>query len=548
MKLFKSTNFINLIIMTTCFVITKTTFSQVTGTSAQWTTEMPNKPKFLQTATDNGAFIVGTNTTDATVIDGKTGTVLWSKDFESLLGTKKCDLQYAMGEAGVLFLFRSKGSNDVLHVLDLKSGEELWSTETFQNIKLSSIIYMPDLGNFIIVTKSNLHMIEARTGKELWRTSKFTGSVAYSRYDKKRKELILLNYKTSWGALVSGYKNQILSLDVTTGEVNWDQSYFGVIHINPKTNRPVFEMIVNDNEIYLMIQGLQVLDRNTGQEKWKTDYDLFDQKPNLGAPSYTYFYKGIAYPLIAEDAIYLVYNKLASAKVMIQKIDKATGNILWEYKVDGRNNPVPNLKLEDGKLIAQLGGRINIVGPEKVGNSWVFTSRYKWVGKYGVVALDASNGNVVWEFKKLSDRITNIEVEGNSVYFADAKKLYAADITTGNVLKTNDIKSIKCGSPFEIVMNKNAIICVGDKGMSKVKTPDLSMDWNVPMSKTSENSELKSTTFLLKGAKMMHFVDITNGKIAASYKFGKGLKYSLADEAKTLFIIGTKEASRYNLK
>jgi outer membrane protein assembly factor BamB len=523
--------------------------AQVSIANPVWKSNFPNKPGFLLYTTSDGNYVVGTNTTNAAVLDGKSGKLKWNANFESLLGTKKCDIQYVMDEAGVLLLYRSKGRSDMLHVIDLETGKELWNSEKFQKLALSSIIYLPELGNFIINTSDVFCMIEARTGNELWQTSKFTGSVAYSKFDIERNELLLLNYKTSWGALLSGYKNQIMSINVATGDVNWEQSYFGVMHINPRSNKPVFEMIVDDNEIYLMVMGLQVLDRNTGKEKWRTEFDLFDQKANLGAPGYTYFYKGIAYPHITEDAVYLVYNKLASSKVNIQKLNKSNGNLLWEYRVDGKNTPVPTLKVADGKLIVQLGGRINIVGPQKVGSTWITSSKYKWVGNFGVLALDLTDGKVIWEHKKLSDQITNVEVSGDKVFFADAKKLYAANLSDGELIKSADVKKIKCGAPFEIVVNGDHVFCIGQQGLGSVRSTDFSLDWSIASSKTDDHSEQSGNLYLLKGDKAMHLVNLTNGKIAATYKYAKGVKYSLLNlnNEKELFVMGAKEAIKYNL-
>ena len=520
---------------------------QVSIAAPKWEGTFPNKPEFLHYATPDAAYVVGTNTTDAAVLDGVSGKVLWNHDFETLLGTKKCGLQYVMHQAGVLFIYRSKGKSDVLHVLDLKTGSELWNSEQFQNLSLSSIIYLPELESFVIVTKTHLHMIEARTGKEKWNNDKFTGSVAYSQYDDARKELILLNYKTSWGALTSGYKNQIMSLNVATGAVNWEQSYFGVIHLNEYSNRPVFEMIVKDENIYLMVMGLQVLNRNTGMEVWRTDFDLYDSKANFGAPGYTYFYRGIAYPLIADDAVYLVYNKQANAKVNVQKLNKSNGNIIWEYRVEGRNNPVPNIRLHEDKLLVQLGGRINIVGPQQVGSTYIFTSKYKWVGDYGVVALDAASGTVVWDYRKLSDRITNIEVKGDKVYFADAKTLYAANISDGKLVQSVGVKSIKCGEPFEVLLLENSILSVGEKGMGSTKLSDFTVDWTVPMSNTSEGSELDGNLYLLKGEKGINMVSLPSGKISATFKYTKGVKYAVTNEGKNLFIMGPKTAARFDI-
>lgn len=525
------------------FISSLYSYAQFTNAKATWSSSFPNKPGYLMYATSDASIVVGTNTTDAAVMDGKSGKVLWRNDFNTMLGSKKCDLQYVMDEAGVLFLYSTK---DVLHVLDINTGQELWKSDSFKNINLNSVIYLPELKSFVIVTKDALHLIEAQTGKKLWRTEKFRGAVAHNYFDKSRNELILLNYKTSWGALASGYKNQIMSIDVRTGNVNWEQEYFGVIHINKKTNKPVFDMMVKDDHVYLMIQGLQVLDRNSGLELWKADYDLFDTKVLLGMPDHAYFYKGIAYPLIEKDAVYLVYNKPAGGKVLIQKLDKRSGNLLWEHKVDGRNNPVPTLKLVDGKLIAQLGGRINVVSPVKVGTSYLYESKYKWDGKFGIIALDEKTGQVAWEFKKLDDRITNVEVIDDKVFFADSKLLRSVHVASGNMVSSVPVKTLKCGNPFEILVRDNKVICVGDNGLAGVNSVDMKPLFNVVHSKAGDHSNATGNTYLLKNDKMISFVDLLSGKVLGMYKYEKGGKYSVGNNGATVTTISAKAVQRFD--
>jgi outer membrane protein assembly factor BamB len=544
-KLKQSANLILVFLFTGIFL--NTAEAQVTVANQAWKTAFPNKPDFLRYATPNGGYIIGTSKTDAAVIDARSGSLLWQANFESKLGTKKCDLQQVIEDAGVLLVYRKKGNADILHVLDLNTGEELWQTERFENLYLSSIKYISELSGFVIATKSHLTLLDARTGVQKWENSKFTGSVAYLQYNQDRNDIITLNYKTSWGALLSGYKNQIMSIDAGTGKVNWEEEYFGVLQIHPTSGRPVFDIVINKDYIYVMIMGLQVLDRNTGKEIWKTDYDLFDSRPNLGAPGYTYTFKGVAYPLIVGEHVYLVYNKPASKKVKIKKFECSTGNMLWEYDVEGRNNPVPTLKYVDGKIIAQMGGLVNIVGPQKVGESYITVSNHKWVGNFGVLALDAESGTVVWNQKKLSKRITNIVVNDSKVIFADAKNLYELNVSDGKQSRSVGVKTIKSGAPLRLIVYKENLYCLGEGGMGNLNLNTLTYVSNAAMSGTTANSEMVGEKYVIKGKKQLHVLDMNSGKISATYKYSKSYSYNLINNGSAIVVTSKKEAMRFNL-
>jgi outer membrane protein assembly factor BamB len=518
--------------------------AQVSGATATWKAPFPNKPNFLMYANSDGRYILGSTTSDVAVLDGASGKLLWQANFQDKLGSKKCEIQYVMDDAGVFLVYNKRGKNDVLHVMDLNTGEELWNTDQFEKLKLSSILYLKEKKGFMIVTKDGLTLFDARTGNTIWNVARWSGSVARMVYDDAKDELVILNYKTSWGALFSGYKNQIMALNSATGEVKWEQSYFGVIHVNPRTGRLVFDMDVVGDHIYLMINGLQVLDRNTGRELWRTEYEMFDQKVPIGTPGYIYFYGGIARPLITKDAVYLVFNQPAGGKVAVQKLDLKSGNMEWEYRVDGRNNPVPNLRLAEGKLLVQLGGRINIVAPDKNGN---YSSKYKYEGKFGVLALDPDTGKEVWSQTKMKDQLSNIEVVGDNVYYADGKALYAVNIKDGSSTGSVPVKALKCGSPFEVLRTGNRIVVAGTGGMGGIDAGTMKVAYAIGDKKVGEGSEQMGRYYLLKGDKAMSIVDIETGTKAAVYKWTKGAKWAMVNEDNTLMVITSKEAQRYDL-
>ena len=526
------------VLLTVFFCITHELIAQP---AAVWTGDFPNKADQLRYPGPNGDWLIGTTQTDACVLNGNTGKIIWNESFSNITGSKKVDIQYVMDEAGVLFLYDKKGGKDNLSCLDLMTGKLLWQSDHFEGLRLSSVIYMPELKSFVLAAKDGFYMMNARSGEIKWVVDRFRGAVADAIYDPDQNEIIVLNYKTSWGALLSGYKNQMMAIDVASGTVKWETEYFGVIHNKPYSGGLVFDWELYEDKILLMVQGLQVIDRKTGKELWRADFDLFDTK---GLGGSTYVYNSIAYPLVADDAVYLIYNKPSSGKVLLQKLDINTGQPKWELKLDGKNPVVPQIQLVDNKLILQIGGLVSIEGTDTKG---VAFQKTRWDGPFGVMVVDANNGNMLWKNYDFKNRSMPIVAEGDKLYTADEKKVYTLDINSGKELASLAVKDLKVGEPQWFGENKDRIMYLGEDGLALLDGATGKMVGSIPAKGTFWSSHRDHNYFLVNSDKSLQYVRLSDAKVLMNVKHEKGLRFITAQEGQTVFIMTKKGISRYNV-
>ena len=206
-----------------------------------WESEFDNKATRLAVAVNSGEYILGTDDNSATVLDAN-GKTVWSGDYKKITTNKtnKCEYQYIIhkgeGKGGYLFLFdERKLGTDRVAVIDVATGKELWNSEQYQNLlpkggtknvegtdecELETVKYIFELDAFLISQKASVILVNANTGEKIWETNRFKGGVGKYIYDAKRNEIIMINFKpTALGALFAGFKNQLVKINATNGDV-----------------------------------------------------------------------------------------------------------------------------------------------------------------------------------------------------------------------------------------------------------------------------------------------------------------------------------------
>lgn len=507
-----------------------------------WKSAYDNKADFLHYASKDGKFIIGTTKKDICVLDGTTGQRIWGGTFKDMADIKSCESQYFMEDAGVLFLSDKKAGKDNILCIDVTDGKVLWKTDRFEGVRISSVVYFSNLSAFAIITKDGLVALNARTGETLWSQSRFTGALADWQYLPASDELVLLNYKTGWGALFSGYKNQLMKIKASTGEIVWETEYFGVIPTKFVSGQIISEMYVEGDRIFCLINGMQVFDLQTGKKQWHADFDLYDHKIGLGAESF--FYDGIARPLVNGDDVYLVRFKHGSGKVFLEKRSMTDGGVKWTVQMDSKPDAVPTLAIVENKLILQLGGRVNIQGKDTNGNSF---SRYKWVDPFRVEVYDATTGEFVWKSDKLSDRITNLLVKDGKIFVADQKRFYAFDANDGTIKLQQKLGDLKTGEAMELYDNGDRIGILGVKGFAMINTAGESQ-YFVKLKEPYHNCPQVGDNFLLMNEDEVRVISLTNGQEKVLYKKEKGYSYQLADDGSYMFTMSPKTVNRFSLQ
>jgi outer membrane protein assembly factor BamB len=315
--------------------------------------------------------------------------------------------------------------------------------------------------------------VRAQTGEELWSTGKFKGVVGQYSYDSGDKTMVMVNFVPSApGALFSGFKNQIVRINMTNGEILWENTYIGRAEKKVITGEFIFELNVVDDKVFLRMNGMQVYDYNTGKNIWAAAFDFTPDrvvgKP-IGVRDFG-VYGAVADPLIDGDYIY-VLDMINRRKQFVKKYHLHTGELVWTSPEIDDTKAIPGMSLVDGKIMLQIGGVVEkqYVTVDRTGNgiTTTYTVEFENVKPCGIQCLDASTGNLVWESERFKKGITNGIVLGDNYIVCSGKELYSLDISTGAEKYSVPVSKGGVGLATQIQPFKdNTIVVIGEKGVS----------------------------------------------------------------------------------
>jgi hypothetical protein len=159
-----------------------------------------------------------------------------------------------------------------------------------------------------------------------------------------------------------------------------------------------------DGLLCLTYAGIHCYDAGSGDVAWSEKFKVIE---NELAMSY-------ANPVIDGATI------IATGDNRVRAFDLETGKPLWRSE---RFNIISELLPGRQLIYGQLGGQFFNIDKEK----------WQWKGRFGVFALDKSNGETVWKYEKGNDSITNLLVYDDVIWLADEKHLLALDRFDGSV-------------------------------------------------------------------------------------------------------------------
>lgn len=362
--------------------IFSSTISPAFAREKLWSKKFPSNVDW-EVLTSLGVIIASTDK-HLIAIDGKTGNILWSK----------------------------KG-------IDLKR-EFVWPLEGTDIVLISD----PDKKLGGIVKDANLYALEVMTGNVIWSTSEITGrpleviplldqlSFLYITDQKYIEEETL-----SKSPMIIPH---MYNIDVNTGEIQWhrdfDRDVLGTKVEDTWLGYKIYNLsgyhrpVLLGDELYFFYGGITRWDYITGNTIWKTTYPAGD--PEL--------IRTDADPVFTDNVIY------TSGQGQVKAIDRLTGEMMWDSDNLGL---VPLLLMENGIIWAQRGGFF--FNPNK--NEWV--SR----GPFGVSAIDAANGKLIWDYRLGKDSLANMVLFEDRVIIADSKNIIALDKFNGTLLYSKEL-------------------------------------------------------------------------------------------------------------
>ncbi|HPE57256.1 MAG TPA: PQQ-binding-like beta-propeller repeat protein [Bacteroidales bacterium] len=404
-------------------------------------------------------------------IDGST---IWTKAYKNMAPKlRKVDELIAFWESNTVFLFDRKMGKDQIACVDMESGELLWNTDKYQEVTEDNVVYIPEEDGFAISMRKEMVFVKARTGEEVWSTTKFVGSVGQYVYDPNDGTMVMVNFQPSGlAALFTGFKNQIVRINMKNGEILWEANYIGRAIRKVITKEFVFDLDVVDDKVFLTMNGLQVYDYNTGAVRYSAAFN-FTAEGLAKAPQGTKrfgVYNAIADPIIDGDDLY-VLDMADKKNQYVKKYDVHTGKLLWTSSEIKGARAIPGMKVVGDKIALQIGGRVEtqFYRKYKSGDNWVeeWGVTFPEVKPFGVQAFNTKDGTLAWESEKFKKGITNAVSFENYHIVCSGKSLYSIDINTGEEKYEVPVAKGGVGQANLIMKYKdNIIVVIGEKGVS----------------------------------------------------------------------------------
>ncbi len=481
--------------------------------STVWEAQFENKAERIAMVSWDGTIVIGTDQNSASVLDGD-GKPLWDGDYKKIttIKTNKCEKQFAVFKdgGGYLFLFDSRSlGKDRVACLDMKSGKELWNSEEYQDLipkgknednsfaddgELETVKFIFELNAFLISQRNSVILVNADNGNKIWETTRFKGGIGKYIYSSEKNEIVLINFKpTALGALFSGFKNQLVRINASNGDIIWETTFRGMIEKELVTRRAIVEMWLKKDKLFLNVNGLMVYDYTTGKELWASTFetDVEGSRGNsiFGGKKQTKIYNTISDPIYTDDAVYLVMLGNRDKTKYVEKHDINTGKLLWTSEKITGALAIPHIYKAGNKIMCQIGGKVQVqeLRWEEATNATASAisslggfggggSMKQWVPyiysdyraqKNGVLAIDDATGATSWRSEKFDKRITDLILDNDkTVFVGDGDEFYGYDVATGNQLFDVKHNDAKVGKATDVIDFDDKVVVVSEKGLA----------------------------------------------------------------------------------
>jgi outer membrane protein assembly factor BamB len=438
-----------------------------------WETKLSHQ--ILHTGTSlEGEHSYAASEKEMTLFDNNTGKTIWNKSFGDMAPKlRKIDELIPFWASSTVFLFDRKMGKDQIACIALETGKLLWSSDKYQDLDESSITYIKEEDCFTITLKNELVYIRAQTGEELWSTAKFKGVVGQYSYDANDNTMVMVNFVPSaLGALFSGFKNQIVRINMKNGEIVWESTYIGRAERKIISKQFLFSLDVSENKVFLRLNGMQVYDYKTGAQLWSAAFDFTPEKvvgKPLGVKAFG-VYGAVASPVVDGNDIY-VLDMVSKSKQYVKKYDINTGKLLWTSHEIEDARAIPGMTVIDGKVLLQIGGVVEkqYIQTRRTADQVIteYVIAFDNVKPCGIQALNTSDGKLVWESERFKRGITNAIALNGDYIVCSGKELYSMDIASGKEKYEVPVSKGGVGLAQKILpFKENVIVVVGEKGVS----------------------------------------------------------------------------------
>lgn len=322
---------------------------------------------------------------------------------------------YQLTDLGVVIV----GTEKSLYAIDGSNGEILWRRKD-TSLDETSVAPVPGADMLLLSlekgSKSRIEAVNILTGDSRWRSDKLKGAVMQMSVDPSANLLAVVLTKDARNRARDGFKRRPLLhvLDLSTGDELWkyeasevemmparwyEDSDKDVDYTLDNYHPPAFV----DGRLYVFYEGVTSFDARSGKARLREKYRVNEEGLALTE----------AEPIFTESLIYF------SGRGRLRAISRQTGDTEWEAKDLGLT---PEMMLVGDVLYVRTGGQFTRL---KDGET---VER----GSYGVSAIDANSGKVLWRYKGADNGITNLLLPDRStIAIADRDDLIFLDTASG---------------------------------------------------------------------------------------------------------------------
>lgn len=229
-------------------------------------------------------------------------------------------------------------------------------------------------------------------------------------------------------------------LDLATGDELWKHD-LGEIEMMParwQENSDVEYTLDNyqppaflNERLYLFYEGVTSYDARTGNERTRENFRVNEQGLALTE----------AAPIVDENFLY------TSGRGHVRAVSRASGDIEWEAK---DLSLTPEIVLAGMVIYARTGGQFTRLKDGEMVER----------GAYGVTAIDARNGKILWRYKGADKGITNLVFpDVTTIALANHDELISLDARSGK--RTMHIPHRIKGAAFALLNERGEVVIGG---------------------------------------------------------------------------------------
>lgn len=338
-------------------------------------------------------------------------------------------------------------SDNSLYAFDAQTGERLWRRK-HKGLDETSITPVPTTDLVLVSTdegdKSRVEAIDLLSGERIWRSDKVKGDVMQLAVDPDADLLAVVLVKKAAGKVGNELKREpvIHALRISDGEEIWKKQLDSDVEMMPSrfdSDKDVpFTLdnyrppLILDGRVYVFYEGITAYDAKDGDQVLREDFKVNESGLALTE----------ADPMLDDKMIYF------SGRGKVRAVNRQTLKVEWEAKDVGNAS---ELALVGNRLYVRTGGEFTRLKDGETDQK----------GPFGVSAIDARNGKVLWRYKGADKGMTNfVFPNGQTAVFADKDDLTVLDTQSGKKLVSyeHDVEKAQF-----VLMNETGSIVLGGR-------------------------------------------------------------------------------------